>query len=343
MTTAGARPIDRETDPLPRDVIRFARRAARRPDPVLILGETGSGKTHLARLIHRLSERAGAPLICVSLGSIAESLFERELFGHVRGAFTDARESAAGLFEAAHGGTLVLDEIGELPLGLQPKLLSVLEDGRVRRLGSARDVAVDVRVIAATNVDLEAMMRERRFRADLFFRLAVLTVRVPPLRERVDQLEAIARILLERSARERPAPRISEAALAALRGYDWPGNIRELDSALRWATTFCDGDVIDVGDLPAKLRERGAKGRLARAGGGDTAVRRYVAPREPVRERDMIVRALREEGGNRARAARRLGMSRATFYTKLLRFGIATDNGHGSPAVRARPRDGTEA
>lgn len=306
----------------------FVHLAARSDAPVLLLGETGSGKTHLARCIHALSARSRGPFQSVNCGAVPEPLFEREMFGHVRGAFTDARETRPGLLEAAHGGTLLLDEVGELPPLLQPKLLAVLEDGIVRRLGATHGNVVDVRVIAATNADLGALVQERAFRIDLYHRLAVLTYHVPPLRARADEIPAIVADLLARRSHSRPAPPVVPETVALLSAYPWPGNLRQLDNALRHAVAVAAGGELRPEHLPAWILEpprngngNGASPAAARA--------RYAAPASDQTEREMIRHALREEGGNRTRAARRLGMSRATLWIKLQKFGLAGAPGPG--------------
>ena len=290
-----------------REMAEFAALAGASTCPVLIFGETGSGKTHLARLIHQRSPRARMPFIRVNCGSIPESLFEREMFGHVRGAFTDAGEGSGGFLEAAHRGTIFLDEVGELPLGVQPKLLAVLEDGIVRRLGSTRETRVDVRVVAATNRDLPAMVRARAFRQDLFYRLSVIQYRVVPLRERNDELPALVREVLRRFVD--PHVRVSEPAMALLAAYPWPGNIRELENALRAGAMFSRGLEIEPEHLPDDLRASARK----REG------ERYAAPSDRDEEADRIQRAIADSGGNKAEAARQLGMSRSTLWAKLNR------------------------
>ncbi len=298
----------------------FAERAARCGEPVLISGETGSGKTHLALLIHERSRRSRGPFVRVNCGAIPESLFEREMFGHVRGAFTDARESRAGLFEAADGGTLFLDEVGELPLHVQCKLLAALEEKSVRRLGAVHDVRVDVRVVAATNADLREMMQRKLFREDLFHRLAVLRFRTPPLRDRQQELPAVLETLLERRTEDGPAPRVSPEALEAIQAYPWPGNIRELDNALRHAATFADDGVIRPEHLPEEVRRRATTD--VPGGGAPHKGRRYSAPADRTMEKQEIVGALRETGGNRTHAAKRLGMSRSALWIKMQRYGL---------------------
>jgi DNA-binding NtrC family response regulator len=299
-------------------MLKFAERAARYDEPVLITGETGSGKTYLAKLIHDLSPRSAQPAVRVNCAAIPHELFEGEMYGHVKGAFTDAKESRPGLFEAAQKSTIVLDEIGEIPLGAQPKLLATLDDRRVRRLGSTRDIAVDVRIIAATNADIEKRVREKRFRADLYHRLAVLTYAVPPLRRRRRELEGIVEYLLERRSSALPSVEITPEALDVLRAYSWPGNIRELDNVLRRAVVFAEGDRITVEDLPAAVRDRSGGGA---DGDQHVARSRYARPASQAEERAQIVAALDAEGGNKTRAARRLGMARSSLWAKLKEYG----------------------
>lgn len=313
--TAGSRPRVQ----LGSAVVPFAERAARCGEPVLICGETGSGKTELALQIHELSRRAQGPFVRVNCGAIPESLFEREMFGHVRGAFTDARESRAGLFEAADRGTLFLDEVGELPLQVQSKLLAALEERCVRRLGAVNEVRVDVRVIAATNCDLREMVRCKRFREDLFHRLAVLRIRTPPLRDRRQELPALMDALLARRDEAGPAPRLSPEVLEIIGAYPWPGNLRELDNALRHAAAFADDGVIRPEHLPEEVMQHEAAGA---APDGRRGGRRYSAPADRVEEKERIVTALHETGGNRTHAARRLGMSRSALWIKMQRYGL---------------------
>jgi DNA-binding NtrC family response regulator len=288
--------------------------------PVLLHGETGSGKTHLAKEIHLQSQRAGKAFVRVNCAAIPDTLFEREMFGHVRGAFTDAREAGTGFFEAADGGTLFLDEIGEIPLAVQPKLLAALEEGCFRRLGSPREMHVDVQIIAATNRDLLEMVQAKQFREDLFYRFSVLRYRVPPLRERPGELAALIRHLLRKIARGGTEPAtVTEPALELLRAYPWPGNIRELDNVLSATQVFARGEPIGPRHLPTEVRgwRPPAPGRSSK-----TASDRYLAPCERERELHMIREALQEAHGNKAEAARQLGMSRSTLWAKLKEYGL---------------------
>lgn len=307
------------TETLSPAMMDFARLAARSSCPVLLNGETGSGKTYLAKLIHHLSSRSRGPLVRVNCAAIPEGLFEGEMFGHVRGAFTDAREARAGVFEAATGGTLFLDELGELPLHVQPKLLTVLEESTVRRLGSTRSIPVDVRIVAASNCGLAAMVADRRFRGDLYYRCAVLEFTVPPLRARADEIPRIARYLLARISPPGRSLRLSDEAAEALCGYSWPGNIRELENLLHQAVAVVRGDVVRGADLPPRLKGW-APADLAGALASSARSRRYSPPATQHQEMHQIHEALLAEGGNKTRAAERLGMSRTTLWTKLQRY-----------------------
>lgn len=306
----------------------FALTAAGNVLPVLLQGETGVGKSHLARLIHQLGPRRERPFLAVNCGAIPHELFEREMFGHVRGAFTGAVDSRPGLFEAAHGGTLFLDEIGELPLLLQPKLLRVLEEGAVRRVGSTQQASVDVRIITATNRNLCDLVEEKLFREDLFYRCCVLEYRISPLRERREEIPALVRCLLRAGAKGsvRP-PEVSAEALERICGYAWPGNLRELSNVLSQAIVYSRGGTIELHHLPERVREpRRAEPPAENGGrprGAPRSRGRYTAPPDAARERELIVSTLREEGENRTRAAERLGMCRATLWMKLKQYGIA--------------------
>jgi DNA-binding NtrC family response regulator len=303
---------------LPSRVREFAAVAARSSHPVLLQGETGVGKTHLARLIHEMSARRDKPFVAVNCGAIPRELFEREMFGHVRGAFTGAAEPAAGLFEAADGGTLSLDEVGELPLDSQPKLLRALEDKSIRRLGATRQTAIDVRIITASNRVLEELVRERGFREDLYYRLCVLEHEVLPLRERRSELAAIARHLLRQNAPAGASREISASALELICAYPWPGNIRELNNALCHALVRSGGEAIDTHHLPDRVRAPAAA-RGGRVPPDELPRPRYAAPDD---ERDVILQALQAEGLNRTRTAERLGMSRSTLWAKLRYYRI---------------------
>jgi two-component system response regulator HydG len=296
---------------------------------VLLLGETGVGKSWLARQIHARSPRAGAPFLEVNCASFDSQIVESELFGHERGAFTGAVQQKRGLVEVAEGGTLFLDEVGELPLPVQAKLLAFLDDRTFRRVGGTRGLSADVRVIAATNADLAAAVAERRFRKDLYYRLRVLPIEIPPLRERRDEIAALVQQLgreLHRRA-DRPRLRIEPAALAALRRHDWPGNLRELRNALERALIVCRGEPIGLPHLPPEIRD-GARRR----------------PKEETTlaglERQHIMRVLSAEDGNRTRAAEVLGVSRSTLLRKLAEIRAGGAPRRGCPGVPGGARAG---
>jgi len=286
---------------------------ARLKTSVLVLGETGTGKELVARAIHEASGRAGAYLT-VNCASLPEGLLEAELFGHLRGAFTGATADRKGLFEAATGGTILLDEIGDMPLAVQAKLLRVLESGEVRRLGSPTPRTVDVRVVAATHRDLDRCVGEGTFRQDLYFRLNGLTIPVPPLRERASDLPLLTGHFLARHARAagRPAPALTDAAAAALARHPWPGNVRELSHVLERAVALARGPRLDVEDLPLRLRD--APGEAGPAPQSLDEV-----------EKAHILAVLRSVRGNRGRAAAILGIDRKTLYRKLLRYGVGAE------------------
>jgi two-component system response regulator HydG len=292
----------------------------------LLEGETGVGKTFVARLIHEAGERAQAPLLVVNCAAIPENLIESELFGHERGAFTGAERARAGVFESAGRGTVLLDEVGELPLPSQAKLLHVLEDKRFTRVGSTKSVTLAARVLAATNRDLAEMVEKGTFRRDLFFRLSVVRLAIPPLRERGEDLVLLAQHLLVdlRASTPRPIDGFTDAALDVIRRYAWPGNVRELRNVLEHALVMGDGRKIDVDDLPAALRAVAAAA-TPRA----TEVGAASAPGEEGRrtvplpaslewlEKQAIEAALEATGGNQKQAAAILGINRVTLYKKL--------------------------
>jgi two-component system response regulator HydG len=292
--------------PAMREVHRTIAKAAATRATVLITGESGTGKELVARAIHYGSARAAAAFVPVNCGAIPEGLIESELFGHVRGAFTGATEARAGFFLTADGGSIFLDEIGDLTQGLQVKLLRALQDGEVTMVGAARPRRVDVRILAATNKALRELVRKGTFREDLFFRLDVLTIDVPPLRDRGDDVLLLASHFAAKFAGEmsRPVPRLSDATLAVLRGYHWPGNVRELENLMQRLTVLLEGDVIDVADLPPPMRFSAA------AGSPDLRSLAEV-------EAEHIRRVLAAVGGNKTRAAEILGLDRKTLREKL--------------------------
>ena len=296
---------------------------------VLLKGETGSGKEIMARYLHAKSARAEGPFIDLNCSAIPEQLLESLLFGHEKGAFTDARHFKKGLFDLAHGGTLFLDEIGEMTPQLQSKLLRVLETHTFRRVGGHTDVAVDVRVTAATHRDLEKEVRNGRFREDLYFRLNVIVVGMPPLRERVEDIEPLARHFVQRFCAElgRPVATIQPAAMRALSAYAWPGNVRELRNIIeRVLLLEAEGDEIRAEDLPAEIS--------GRAPGGSAGDLPQPFPPGVVRplaeiERLAIQHALAVCESNKTRAAQMLGISRQTLRTKLREYALADDSDDG--------------
>jgi two-component system response regulator HydG len=273
---------------------------------VLISGESGTGKELAARAIHYNSPRASAPFVPVNCGSIPENLLESELFGHVKGAFTGATESRAGFFQTADGGTIFLDEISDTSLAMQAKLLRVLQDGEIYMVGSSRPRAVNVRVVAATNKDLRALVKSRVFREDLFFRLNVVTIAMPPLRERDDDVLLLVSHFARKYAEElgRPAPRFSDEVLQTLKKYHWPGNVRELENLVHRLVVMTEGDEIAVPDLPSTMRFS-----LGRSVGLDRTLAEVEA--------EHVRHVLASVGGNKTRAAEILGIDRKTLREKL--------------------------
>lgn len=299
-------------------LLDLARRVAKVDSTVLITGESGVGKERLARLIHEDSTRTGGPFVAINCGAVPETLLESELFGHAKGAFTGAAQDRPGLFEAANGGTLFLDEIGEVPPPMQVKLLRTLQEREVRRVGENRNRRVDVRVLAATNRDLPAEVHAARFRQDLYYRLRVVELRVPPLRERRDDILALARTFLTATA-ERMNRRVTgftPAAANQLVRYSWPGNVRELENAIERAVALARGRSIDVDDLPEEV---GLGIPTAHAPGD-------VRPLEEI-EREYILAVLRANQGNKAVAAEQLKIGIATLYRKLKKY----DAANGAP------------
>ncbi|HEV2798912.1 MAG TPA: sigma-54 dependent transcriptional regulator [Pyrinomonadaceae bacterium] len=294
-----------------RELFESVKRAGRSASTVLVTGESGTGKELVARAVHEASGRAGA-FVPVNCAAIPAELIESELFGHTGQAFTGARAARAGLFESADGGTVFLDELGELPLQVQPKLLRVLQEGAVRRVGADREKAVNVRVVAATNRDLEAEVRAGRFREDLFWRLNVIHLHVPPLRERAGDIPLLVEHFASKAAGANGSEplRVSREALAVLTAYSWPGNVRELENAVERAAAFANGDEITVADLPERVRTSGeAAGLVARASAQRLTLDEL--------EREYILETLRRTGGNKSRAAEMLGLDRKTLYRKL--------------------------
>ncbi|HEV8305566.1 MAG TPA: sigma-54 dependent transcriptional regulator [Gemmatimonadales bacterium] len=300
-----------------REALDLVARVAEHNTTVLITGESGTGKEVIARAVHRASPRARRPFVGINCAAIPESLLESELFGHVRGAFTGATGDKAGLFEQADGGTLLLDEIGELPLGLQAKLLRVLQEAEIRRVGDQKTRGVDVRVLAATARDLAAEAGAGRFREDLFYRLNVVAIHLPPLRERRDDIAPLARHFLARLAQRFGRPlALSDAAIAWLEGQEWRGNVRELENAIERAVVLTDKQVLE----PTDFRHEHLPSPISHGEKGEG--RRTLREVTEAAERDAIATALQASGGNRREAAKRLGVSLRTLFYKMSRYGL---------------------
>ncbi len=289
-------------------VKKLIARVAPTDSTVLIRGETGCGKELVARAVHEASLRADQPLVAINCGALPENLIESELFGHCRGAFTGADASRTGLFEVADGGTIFLDEIGELPLSMQAKLLRVLETGEIRRLGDNQTVRVNVRIVCATHRDLETMVEEGTFREDLMFRINTFEIRVPPLRERVEDIPLLAKHLLRRHRPDGGDDQLfTEAAMNELKAHQWPGNVRELANVVEHSGILCDSLPIDTDDLPRNFGKR--------------QLRKEIRDSGPMTLRDLeliaIEKAIERNDGNKPAAAEELGVSLKTLYNKL--------------------------
>jgi DNA-binding NtrC family response regulator len=296
------------------DMLRIIGRLKDTRTPVLISGESGTGKELVARAIHFRGAFAKRPFVAVDCGSLVPTLIESELFGYERGAFTGANKSREGLFQSANGGTIFLDEIGELPMEMQAKLLRVLQEKEVRAVGANEPFKVDVRIIAATNRDLEAAYRQSTFRKDLYFRLNVVTVHLPSLRERRSDIPTLVYCFLDRYAQGQNI-QVTDAAMQCFMSYEWPGNVRELENCIERAVALRDYDTLDVQDLPAAIRESANTIRI----GGDVAL--PSTDLEDI-ERVMIQRVFEQVKGDKALAGKMLGISRATLYRKLKRYNI---------------------
>jgi two-component system response regulator HydG len=296
------------------ELLKLAEHVAPTDSTVLIQGESGTGKEVVARYLHNLSTRAEGPFMSINCGALPENLLESELFGHVKGSFTGAVRDKQGLFAAARGGTFFLDEVGEMPPSLQVKLLRVLQEREVIPVGATESIPVDVRIIAATNRDLEEEIRRGNFRSDLFYRLNVIALDLPPLRDRRDDLLLLIEALLNRlSAESDSSPKaLSSDALDAVMVYDWPGNVRELENALEHAVVLTRGNVIDAAALPIRITTRRKEPLVAD--------RSYINPALDVIERAYIMWVLQAEGGNKTRAAEVLGIDPSTLYRKLSRY-----------------------
>jgi DNA-binding NtrC family response regulator len=298
------------------DVMRMISRLKETRTPVLITGESGTGKELIARAVHYRGPLARMPFVAVDCGALVPTLMESEMFGHEKGSFTGALKTKAGLFQAANGGTIFLDEIGELPLEMQAKLLRVLQEKEIRPVGSNARIPTDVRVIAATNRNLEECYRAGTFRKDLYFRLNVVTIHSPALRERRSDIPALVHHFLDRYA-PGEAIQVTPAAMKSFLQYEWPGNVRELENCIARAVALGDHATIDVADLPPSISElQIAEVETAEAGASTVTALEDL-------ERITILRVFEQAGGDKARAGRMLGISRATLYRKLKRYNIS--------------------
>ena len=314
-----------------RRVLGLAERVATVDTPVLLTGESGSGKERIARLIHERSTRARGAFVPVNCGALPENLLESELFGHVRGAFTGADRDHQGLFEAAASGTLLLDEVGEIPLALQVKLLRVLQDREVRAVGASKSRRVNVRIVAATNCDLGEMVRARAFRKDLYYRLKVVSIEVPPLRQRREDVLPLAHAFVRRNCDTYHCGpcSLSARALDRLLAYSWPGNVRELEHAMERAVVLADGKPrIEEGDLPPEVLT-----------GADVPPTDDALLPLAELERRHVMRVLAHHGGGRKKTAKTLGIGTNTLWRKLRAYGVIdNDEGGGPRPRRMRPR-----
>jgi two-component system, NtrC family, response regulator HydG len=301
-----------------RQVVDLARRVAKVDATVLITGESGSGKERIARLVHDESARATGPFIAINCGAITETLLEGELFGHARGAFTGASHDRPGLFEAANGGTLLLDEVGEVSPGMQVKLLRALQEREVRRVGENKNRKVDVRVVAATNRDLSGRVAGGDFRMDLYYRLKVVELHVPALRERRDDILPLGRVLLADAAlrMKRNIGGLGASAADQLLRYEWPGNVRELENVMERAVALAHGSRVELEDLPEEVRQAAPKAGAAK-------VSDKVRPLDEI-EKEYILAALELNGGNQTQTAEQLKIGSATLYRKLKSYGLIT-------------------
>lgn len=304
-----------------REALRLAERVAATDANVLVTGESGAGKDALALFIHERSRRAGQPLIKIDCGALPGELLEAELFGYERGAFTGATEARPGRLEAAHKGTLVLDEIAHLSWDAQAKLLRVIERREFERLGGRRTVRVDARLVALTNVDLDDAVRRKAFREDLFYRLNVVRIHVPPLRARREDMPELARSFLKAYAAKhgRRARSFAPEAIAIFETYEWPGNVRELANTIERAVIVADGERVEKAHLPETLR------RAPSGGAGGRGGRHWRSLAEL--EADYIAETLEATGGNKSEAARLLGISRKNLYEKLRKIGTKDEDG----------------
>jgi PAS domain S-box-containing protein len=304
--------------PAMRKVFDLISSAAQSDAPVVTYGESGTGKELVAMAIHRLGARRNGPFVKVNCAALSESLLESELFGHVKGAFTGADRTRVGRFEAANGGDIFLDEIGDLPLATQVKLLRVLQEKEIEKVGDHRPITIDVRILAATNKDLSKLMEQGRFREDLYYRIGVIPIHLPPLRERREDIPLLVDAFINRLRVKsgKPIIGISREALDLLINYDWPGNIRELINAIEYGFVLCsEGEI-----LPVHLPEQ-----LTQGSPPQTTLRRAEWLLSTAGQRDKVIEALAEAGGNRSRAAQILGISRTTLWKRIKKYGIQVE------------------
>ena len=305
-----------------REIFQKVIRIAPFNSTVLITGESGTGKEIIARLIHVHSRVRNSPFVTVNCAAIPENLLESELFGYVKGAFTGAHRTKRGLFEEAHGGTLLLDEIGELPLALQVKLLRVLQEGKIRRLGDTSEINVDIRIIAATSRNLTTEVQAGRFREDLFYRLNIIPIVMPPLRERAEDIPLLVHFFLKKLCNGNGPMDVSEEAMQVLAGYAWPGNVRELQNILERAMVLSDSNSISVDSLPTELREANEFFRV-HIPEEQLSIKHTLSQLVPRVEQELITRALKRTNNNRTRAARLLEISHRSLLYKLKEYHCA--------------------
>ena len=321
LTDAATRPGILGRSQAVKDMLHIISTVAPTEATVLITGESGTGKELVARALHEGSARADKPLVTVNCAALAENLLESELFGHEKGSFTGAERRREGRFVQANGGTLFLDEIGEMPMQLQAKLLRALQQGEVQRVGSDSPITVNVRVLAATNRDLRLEAAQKRFREDLYFRLNVISIDVPPLRQRGEDIPLLAAHFLQRFAgRNRKSIKgFAPQALDSMLRYPWPGNVRELENAVERAVILCNGDLITGRELPANVIDASPLAEAALVPEGDVSLAGLSLD---MVERRAIEETLRQTGDNKSEASRRLGITRATLHNKLRKYGL---------------------
>ena len=306
-------------------VYDIIQKAAKSETPVIIYGESGTGKELVARAIHQLGSRKEGPFVQFNCAALNEALLESELFGHIKGAFTGAYRHRKGRFEAAGGGDIFLDEIGDVPMSIQVKLLRVLETKQFEHVGDDRSISVDVRIITATNKDLEDLIVQKRFRDDLYFRINVFPIHLPPLRERTDDLPLLVRTFIRRLRLKtgKTISRLSPAAMECFMNYPWPGNVRELKNALEFAFVIAEDGLIDLDQLPPKIAKP-ARASLKQIMGNTSSVETPMGlpPSAYPAEKMTLIEALKKTNGNQSQAARILGINRVTVWNRMKKYGI---------------------